>query len=58
MAEYLRNLAGDFHKFYNENRVLGSEHENELLKLFALCALSIRTGLFLLGITAQDKMNN
>ncbi len=58
VAEYLRNLAGDFHKFYNENRVLGSEHENELLKLFALCALSIRTGLFLLGITAQDKMNN
>lgn len=58
ITEYLRNLAGDFHKFYNENRVVGSDHENELLKLFALCALSIRTGLFLLGITAQDKMNN
>ena len=56
ICEYLRNLAGDFHKFYNENKVLGSEHESTLLKLFELCALSIRTALGLLGIKAADVM--
>lgn len=56
LSDFLRAFAGDFHKFYNENKVVGSEHENALLKLFALCALSIRTGLALLGIKALDKM--
>lgn len=56
ICEYLRSLAGDFHKFYNENKVLGSEHESTLLKLFELCALSIRTALGLLGIKAADVM--
>lgn len=58
ICEYLRTLAGDFHKFYNENKVLGSEHESTLLKLFELCALSIRTALGLLGIKAADVMDN
>ena len=30
ICEYLRTLAGDFHKFYNENKVLGSEHESKV----------------------------
>lgn len=58
ITDYLKALAASFHKFYNENRVLGSDDEKALLKLFALVALSIRTALGLLGITAQERMQN
>jgi len=49
-------LASALHKFYNENRVVGSEEEERYLKLFAVVALSLRMGLKLIGITAKDKM--
>ncbi|MDO5046773.1 arginine--tRNA ligase, partial [Campylobacter sp.] len=45
ICDYLKSLAANFHKFYNENRVVGSENEDELLKLFAVVALSIKTAL-------------
>lgn len=56
LSDYLKALAASFHKFYNENKVLGSAHENALLKLFALVALSLKTGLFLMGIEAKERM--
>lgn len=56
LTEYLKNLAASLHKFYNENRVVGSEKEDSFLKLFALVALSLRTGLRLIGIEAKQKM--
>ena len=56
ICDYLKSLAANFHKFYNENRVVGSENEDELLKLFAVVALSIKTALGLMGIAAKDKM--
>ena len=56
LTEYLKNLAASLHKFYNENRVVGSEDEAKLLKLFAVVALSLRVGLKLIGINAKDKM--
>ena len=56
ICDYLKNLAAAFHKFYNENRVVGSENENELLKLFAVIALSIKTALRLMGIEAKERM--
>lgn len=56
VTEYLKNLAASLHKFYNENRVVGSVEEDQLLKLFAVVALSLRVGLKLIGITAKDKM--
>ena len=56
LSDYLKNLASLFHKFYNENRVLGSENEQSLLKVFAVVALSIKTGFSLMGIEAKDKM--
>ncbi|WP_297941858.1 DALR anticodon-binding domain-containing protein, partial [uncultured Campylobacter sp.] len=49
-------LAADFHKYYNENRVVGSENEDAKLKLFALVALSIRTAFALMGLSAKEKM--
>lgn len=58
ISDYLYNLAADFHKFYNENRVIGAQNEDELLKLFAVVALSIRTGLSVIGISAKNKMQH
>ena len=58
LSDYLKNLASLFHKFYNENRVLGSKNEDSLLKLFAVVSLSIKTGFSLMGIEAKDKMQS
>jgi arginyl-tRNA synthetase len=49
-------LAAALHKFYNENKIIGSEFEDRYLKLLSIVALSIKTGLKLIGITAKDKM--
>lgn len=56
VTDYLKSLASMLHKFYNENRVVGSDNEDRYLKLLSFTALSIRTGLKLIGITAKDKM--
>jgi len=56
VTEYLKSLAAKLHKFYNEHRVLESEREDTYFKIFAVTALSIRTGLKLLGIDAKYKM--
>ncbi|MBN2832710.1 MAG: arginine--tRNA ligase, partial [Campylobacterales bacterium] len=56
VTEYLKNLAASLHKFYNENRVVGSAEEEKFLKLFAVVALSLRVGMKLIGITAKERM--
>jgi len=56
VTEYLKNLSASLHKFYNENRVVGSEDEEKFLKLFAMVGVSIRVGLKLIGISAKEKM--
>ncbi len=56
VTEYLKNLAASLHKFYNENRVVGSVDEEKFLKLFAVVALSLRVGMKLIGITAKERM--
>jgi arginyl-tRNA synthetase len=56
MPEYLKSLAGRLHKFYYDYRIIGEADEAKLLKLFLVVALSLRTGLSLLGITAKDRM--
>lgn len=56
LTEYLRNLAASYHQFYNKHKIVGSDHEDQLLKLSATVATSIRVGLYLLGIEAKAKM--
>lgn len=56
IADYLKHLATLFHRFYNENRVIGEENELVYLKLFAVVAKSIKTGLSLMGIEAKERM--
>ena len=58
ITDYLKNLATNFHKFYNENRVIGANNEEDLLKLFALVALSIETSFKLMGLQAKKKMEH
>lgn len=57
LPDYLKSLAASFHKFYNENKIVGSENEDALLKVLAVVALSIKTGLSLIGIKAKDVMS-
>ena len=56
LPDYLKSLAARLHKFYYDYRILGTEEEAKLLKLMLMVALSIRTGLSLMGITAKDRM--
>lgn len=56
LSEYLRTLAGALHKFYYDCRIIGTEDEAKLLKLFMVVALSLKTGLSLMGIEAKDYM--
>ncbi len=56
LPEYLKSLAASLHKFYYDVRMIGTEDEAKLLKLLLVVALSIKTGLSLMGIEAKDKM--
>ena len=56
IPDYLKSLAASFHKFYNENRVVGNGNEDSLLKVFAVVAVSIKTAFNIMGITAKDRM--
>jgi len=56
LPDFLKALAADFHKYYNENRVVGSENEDAKLKLFALVARTLRTAFALMGLSAKEKM--
>ncbi len=56
ITEYLQSLSGSVHKFYSEYKIVGSKNQNSYLKVLSLAALSIRTGLKVLGIDAKEVM--
>ncbi|MDR3177406.1 MAG: arginine--tRNA ligase, partial [Campylobacteraceae bacterium] len=56
LTDYLKFSASLLHKFYNENKIVGSEFEDRYLKLLSVVALCIKTGLMLIGVNAKDKM--
>ncbi len=56
ITDYLHSLSASVHKFYNEHRIIGLDEQNNYLKILSMVALSIRTGLKVLGITAKDVM--
>ena len=55
---YLRDLAGDFHSFYNATRILVDDERVKFARLaLALAAREVlRAGLRLLGVSAPEKM--
>ncbi|MEN8303552.1 MAG: arginine--tRNA ligase [Campylobacterota bacterium] len=57
LPDYLKALAASLHKFYYDVRIIGTENEAKLLKLMLIVALSIKTGLSLMGIEAKDRMS-
>jgi arginyl-tRNA synthetase len=58
LAFYLRDLASDFHTFYNADRVLVDEENIRLARLTLLLATKqvIANGLGVLGVSAPEKM--
>ena len=56
ITDYLHNLSALVHKFYNEHRIVGIEEQNQYLKVLSMVALSIKTGLGVLGINAKNVM--
>jgi arginyl-tRNA synthetase len=58
VAFYLRDLAGEFHSFYNADRVLVDEEHIRLARLALLLATKqvIANGLAILGVSAPNKM--
>jgi arginyl-tRNA synthetase len=58
IAFYLRALAGDFHSYYNAERILVEDASLRAARL-ALCAAvrqALANGLALLGVSAPEKM--
>lgn len=55
---FLQDLAGQFHSFYNRNRVIGEDRELSLARLFLLkcVAQTLKNGLTILGISAPERM--
>jgi arginyl-tRNA synthetase len=55
---YLQDLAGQFHSFYNKNRVITEDYELTVARLFLLkcVALTLKNALAILGISAPEKM--
>ena len=56
ITEYLYSLASSVHKFYNEHKIIGTNEQDIYLKVLSIAALSIKTGLSLLGIKAKEIM--
>ena len=56
ITDYLHNLSSMVHRFYTEHKIIGSENEDIYLKILSMVALSIRTALKVLGITAKEVM--
>jgi arginyl-tRNA synthetase len=58
IAFYLRDLAGEFHSYYNAERILVEDEATRMARL-ALCAAVrqvLANGLALLGVSAPERM--
>ncbi len=60
MPFYLLELAGEFHRYYNQphNRIIGPERELSLSRLYLanLLKTGLASGLELLGVSAPERM--
>ncbi len=55
---FLQELAGQFHSFYNKNRVIGEDPELSTARLFLLQCVrqTLKNALNILGISAPERM--
>jgi arginyl-tRNA synthetase len=56
ICNYLFELAQEFNRYYEKNKVIGSDKEAHRLGLVATYADTLKTGLTILGIHAPNKM--
>ena len=58
IAFYLKDLAGDFHSYYNVSRFLSDDEEMTYARLALISAVKqvIANGLAILGVSAPEKM--
>ena len=56
LANYLFELSQVFNNFYQKHKIIGSEEEEFRLKLTSGVGQILKTGLYLLGIEAPQKM--
>jgi len=58
VAFYLKELAADFHSYYNASRFLVEDEKLKLARLALIAAVAqvLRNGLALLGVSAPEKM--
>jgi len=56
ICNYLFELAQEFNRYYEKNRVIGSDKEIHRANLVSLYADTLRDGLGILGISAPDAM--
>lgn len=56
ICEYLKNLAGVFHSFYNQYKILDTPDEAEFLKIFAVVSNTFTLAFRLLGIQIKTEM--
>jgi len=58
VAFYLRELAGEFHSYYNATRILVEDAEAKLARVALAAAVRqvLRNGLALLGVSAPERM--
>jgi arginyl-tRNA synthetase len=58
VAFYLKDLAGEFHSYYNATRFLVDEEDVKRARLALACAVRqvLRNGLALIGVSAPEKM--
>ena len=58
IATFLKDLAADFHSYYNANKFLSNDKslQNARLALIGATKIIIKNGLQLLGISAPEKM--
>jgi arginyl-tRNA synthetase len=58
LTYYLQELAGQFHSFYNKNRVIGEDADLSIARLFLLKCIgqTLKNALSILGISAPERM--
>lgn len=56
LCNYLYELAQEFNRYYEKNRVIGDEKEAHRVSLVTLYADILKAGLSILGIDALEKM--
>jgi arginyl-tRNA synthetase len=58
IAEYLRELAGAYHNFYHDCRILGADEPLESARLYLadVTRRAMRNGLLLLGVGTPERM--